>query len=284
MGFVVRRSTRRRTIGAGLAAVALAAGAVSCSKGESGESPKMTPAAAVAKAAKNSDDITSLRYRMTGEIPEQGRIKGEAAMRLKPEVAMSMKMTAPDRADGSMEIRFVDKAMYLGGNAEMAKEMDGKSWMKFDLSVLGDEALGGSPGAGQAEQNPAAESTFLTGADDVKKVGTEEVDGVETTHYRGTLTLDALRDSFKDEDKATREKREKSVERYEAMGIDKLTMDMWIDGDDHTKQFRMKGDADKGPLDMTITFLDLNQPVTVEAPPAKDTVDLAEMMQEPGES
>ncbi|WP_282700722.1 DUF1396 domain-containing protein [Streptomyces sp. CC219B] len=284
MGFVVRRSTRRRTIGAGLAAVALAAGAVSCSKGESGESPKMTPAAAVAKAAKNSDDITSLRYRMTGEIPEQGRIKGEAAMRLKPEVAMTMKMTVPDQADGSMEIRLVDKAMYLGGNAEMTKEMDGKSWIKFDLSVLGDGALGGSAaGAGQAEQNPAAESTFLTGADDVKKVGTEKVDGVETTHYKGTLTLDALRDTFKDEDKATREKREKSVEQYEDMGIDKLTMDMWIDGDDHTKQFRMRGDADKGPLDMTITFLDINQPVTVEAPPAKDTADLAEMMQEAGE-
>ncbi|MEV0170798.1 DUF1396 domain-containing protein [Streptomyces sp. NPDC050803] len=286
MGNSVRRFARCRTIGAGLAAVALAAGAVSCSKGEAEESPKMTPAAAVAKAAKNSDDITSLRYRMTGEIPEQGRIKGEASMRLKPEIAMGMKMTALDQgADGSVEIRLVDKAMYLGGNAEMAKEMDGKSWMKFDMSVLGDEALGGSTaGAGQAEQNPAAESTFLTGAEDVKKVGTETVDGVETTHYKGTLTLDELRDSFKNEDKATREKREKSVEQYEEMGIDELTMDMWIDGDDHTKQFRMQGEADKGPLDMTITFLDINQPVTVKAPPAKDTVDLAEMMQELGES
>jgi hypothetical protein len=270
-------------MGVGLAAVALAAGAVSCSKGAgdkaSDESPKMTPAA-VAKAAKNADDITSLRYRMTGTYPQQGRIKAEASMRIKPELAMSMKMTALDQgADGSVEIRFVDKAMYLGGNAELAKEMDGKTWMKFDMSALSDKQLGGgAAGAGQAEQNPAAESTFLTGAKDVKKVGTETVDGVRTTHYTGTVTLDTLRDSFKDKDKATREKREKSVQQYEKLGIDKLTMDMWIDGADHTKQFRMKGDADKGPLDMTITFLDLNKPVTVKAPPAKDTADLAEMM------
>ncbi|MGV9453687.1 DUF1396 domain-containing protein [Streptomyces sp. NPDC003635] len=293
MGLSVRRSARTRTIGAGLAAVALAAGAVSCSGGDSkgkgeagGDSPKMTPAAAVAAAAKNSDDITSLRYRMTGKVPETGRVKAEASMRMEPEIAMSMKMTALDEgADGTMEIRLVDKAMYMGGNPELAKEMDGKSWMKFDLSAMGD-ALGGSPagGAGQAEQNPAAESTFLTGAEDVEKVGTEKVEGVETTHYQGTLTLDELRASFKDEDKKTREKREKSVQQYEEMGVDKLTMDMWVDGEDHTKQFRMRGDADKGPLDITITFLDINKPVTVKAPPARDTVDLAEMMAELGES
>ncbi|MFF3344611.1 DUF1396 domain-containing protein [Streptomyces sp. NPDC002779] len=281
----VRRSTRARTIGAGLAAVALAAGAVSCGKGE--ESPKMSPAAAVAKAAKNSDDITSLRYRMTGEVPEQGRVKAEASMRMKPTLAMSMKITALDEgADGSAEIRLVGKAMYIGGNAEMAKEMDGKSWMKLDMSALGEDALGGggNPAAGRAEQNPAADSTFLTGAKDVREIGTEKVDGVETTHYRGTVTLDALRDSLKDEDKATREKREKSIEQYADMGVDKLTMDMWVDGEDHTKQFRMKGAADKGPLDLTITFLDYNEPVTVQAPPAEDTVDLAEMMKDLGES
>ncbi|MFE0672710.1 DUF1396 domain-containing protein [Streptomyces sp. NPDC058867] len=278
----IRRSTHRRALGAGLAAVALAAGAVSCSKGDAEESPKMTPAAAVAKAAKNSDDITSLRYSMSGEVPETGRVKAEASMRMEPDLAMSMKMTALDEgADGTVEIRLVDKAMYLGGNPEMAKEMDGKSWMKFDMSALGDDALGGgAPGASQAEQNPAADSTLLTGSKDLEKVGTETVDGVETTHYKGTVPLDTLRDSLKDEDKDVREKREKSLEQYEDMGIETLTMDMWIDGEDHTKQFRVKGEGDKGPLDLTITFLDYNQPVTVKAPPAQDTFDLAEMMQE----
>lgn len=112
----------------------------------------------------------------------------------------------------------------------------------------------------------------------MKKVGTEKIDGVETTHYKGTVTLDEFRKSLKSESKATREQREKSLEQYEKMGVDALTMDMWIDGDDRTKQFRMKGDADKGKLDMTITFVDYNKPVTVEAPPAKDVMDLAEMM------
>jgi hypothetical protein len=279
MATSVRRSAHHRTIGAGLAAVALAAGAVSCSKGGE-ESPEMTPAAAVAKAAKNTEEITSFRYRMKGEMPEQGQVVAEASMRTKPDLAMSMKMTAPKQ--GSAEIRLVDKAMYIGGNAELAKEMDGKKWMKFDLSGLDkDGALGATaPGAGQADQNPASMSTFLNGAKDVKKVGTETVDGVKTTHYAGDVTLAELKASYKDADKSVREQREKSTEQLEKLGLDKFTMDMWVDGEDHAKQFRMQGDADKGKFDMTFTFLDYNKPVTVTAPPAKDTAYLAEMMKE----
>ncbi|MFF5964061.1 DUF1396 domain-containing protein [Streptomyces collinus] len=264
---------------AGLGALLLAAGAVGCG---SEESPEMTPAAAVAKAAKNTEDITSLQYRMKGTVPESGRVEGEASMRLKPTIAMSMKMQAPEQAAGeTVEIRLVDKAMYLGGGAEMAKEMDGKRWLKFDLS--GSDAakdLDKMGSTSQAEQNPATESTFLTGAKDVKKVGSEKVDGVETTHYTGTVTLADLRASLKDSKGETREQREKSIKQYEKLGVDKLTMDMWVDGEDHTKQFRMKGQADKGPMDMTITFLDYNKPVTVTAPPAKDVADLGEMFKE----
>ncbi|MGW3494157.1 hypothetical protein [Streptomyces sp. NPDC001020] len=46
----------------------------------------------------------------------------------------------------------------------------------------------------------------------------------------------------------------------------------------------MRSDADKGRLDTTITFLDISKPVTVTAPPADDTVDLAEMMKDAGQS
>ncbi|MEU9283264.1 DUF1396 domain-containing protein [Streptomyces sp. NPDC048275] len=273
---------RRGTTGVAIAALALGGGVVACSK-SADDSPNMTPAAAVAKAAKNTEDITSLSYRMAGTVPESGRVEAEASMAMKP-LAMSMKMTALDQgADGKVEIRLVDGAMYMGGGAAAAKEMDGKSWMKFDVSAMTDGASAGLGAGGlsdQANQDPTQESTFLTGSKDVKKVGTEKVDGVQTTHYKGTVTLDDLRADLKSEDKATREKREKSLKQYEDMGADKMTMDMWIDEDDHTKQFRMRADADKGKFDVTMTFLDFNQPVTVKAPPAKDTVDLAEMMKE----
>ena len=280
MGTSVRVSARRKATGAGLAALLRAGGAVGCQKSDSAESPAMTPAAAVAKAAKNSEDIKSAHYRMTGQVPGAGRISADAAVSIKP-LAMSMKMTAQNQANkGPVEIRLVGKAMYIGGNASLAKEMDGKSWIKLDMSALGGgKGLNADQlGAGQADQNPAANSTFLTGSKNVKKVGTETVDGVKTTHYEGKVTVADLKASLKDKNKTVRAQREKALEQYEKLGVDSFTMDAWIDGDDHTKRFRMRGAADKGPLDVTITFLDINQPVKVTAPPAKDTADLAEMM------
>ncbi|RPF35573.1 DUF1396 domain-containing protein [Streptomyces sp. TLI_185] len=280
MGTSVRVSARRKATGAGLAALLLAGGAVGCQKSDSAESPAMTPAAAIAKAAKNSEDIKSAHYRMTGQVPGAGRISADAAVSIKP-LAMSMKMTAQNQATkGPVEIRLVGKAMYIGGNAAMAKEMDGKSWIKLDMSALGGgKGLNADQlGAGQADQNPAANSTFLTGSKNVKKVGTETVDGVKTTHYEGKVTVADLKASLKDKNKTVREQREKALGQYEKLGVDSFTMDAWIDGDDHTKRFRMRGEADKGPLDLMITFLDINQPVKVTAPPAKDTADLAEMM------
>lgn len=281
MKFSVRGSVRRGATGAALTALVLGGGAVACAKSD--ESPKMTPAAAVAAAAKNSEAITSLSYRMTGKVPESGRFEAQASMSMKP-LAMSMKMNALDQgADGKVEIRVVDGAMYLGGGAAAAKELDGKSWMKFDMSAMAKGAGGaGDAGAGQfskqAGQDPSQESTYLTGSKDVKKVGTEKIEGVETTHYKGTVTLDELRAEIEKKDGATREKREKSLKQYEELGADKLTMDMWVGPDDHTKQVRVRAASDKGPLDMTMVFLDYNKPVTVKAPPAADTVDLAEMM------
>lgn len=271
-------------MGAALATLVLGGGAVACSKGDSARSPQMTPAAAVAQATKNTEGITALHYRMTGTVPGQGQVQAEARMSMKP-LAMSMKMSSSAlKGESSAEIRVVDKAMYVNGGAEAAKEMDGKHWIKFDLAAMGgDKQLNTDRmGAGQANRNPAQESTFLSSSQHVTKVGTETIDGVRTTHYKGEVTLAQMRADLRAKklDKATREQREKALDGYATMGVDKVTMDMWIDGSNHTKQFRTRGDATKGPLDLTVTFVDYNKPVTVTAPSAKDTADLAEMMKD----
>jgi hypothetical protein len=278
----MNKKSLRLPAGAALAAL-LAAGAVSCGKGEDADkSSAMSPAAAVARAAKHSEELTSMHYRMTGSIPQQGRIEAEARLRIKPEMAMSMKVSVPGMGAGThAEVRLIGKAMYVNAGEEAAKEMDGRTWIRFDTS--GTEAgkqLDQLGAASQAEQNPAIQTTFLNSADDVKKVGTETVDGVRTTHYQGTVTLDTLEKSLKKEGRLTEEQRRKSIESYRKMGIDELTMDMWTDGDDRAKRFRMRGDADEGPLNLTATFLDYNKPVKVTAPPAAETMDLAEMLKE----
>ncbi|KUN23806.1 hypothetical protein AQJ11_23135 [Streptomyces corchorusii] len=248
--------------------------------------PKVTPAAAVAKAAKNSEDIASLHYRITGTVPGRGRLEAEASMSTEP-LAMSMQMTTADQGEnGRLEIRFVDEVMYVGGSAVASEKLDGKSWYRADPAMWGRGAVdNNSHGVlpKQLEGNPAVQSTLLADSKDLHKNGTETIDATRTTHYRGTVTgsgLRAARDAAADQ--TTQKRQIESLDQFIALRVDgTLTMDLWIDDDDHTKQFRMRGKtydprggAEGKQLDLTITFLDVNQPVTVEAPPSKDTADI----------
>ncbi|MFE7774306.1 DUF1396 domain-containing protein [Streptomyces sp. NPDC057445] len=241
---------------------------------------EVTPAVAVKRASDKNGKLASVSYTMNGQVPGGVRVEGRAAVSFKP-LAMSMKMKQRGAGNGAdVEVRLVDGAMYLNGGREAAAEMDGKSWLKFDFKALGKATGGQDPLAGlgsQADRNPAEDSASLTAAKDLEKVGEETVGGVTITHYKGTVTPARMRESLRNVDAATRKRRERGLERYEQMGIKALTMDMWIDGEDRTKRFRTRAASAQGPLDLTITFLDYDKPVTVAAPPASATTDLAEM-------
>ncbi|MFF1690015.1 MULTISPECIES: DUF1396 domain-containing protein [unclassified Streptomyces] len=273
----------KRAAGAVLAAAVLCGGAAACTSsggdGKPGSSQRTAAAAAVLKATRNGEQLTSFGYRMTGEVPGSGRINGEAAISVKP-MTMRMKMTSPDQgSDGTLEMRLIGGTLYMGGGKGAAKEMDGSSWLKFDISgPKSQEAAATNPLAGQADQNPAEQVTFLNGSKDLERVGEETVEGEKTAHYKGTITLDQMRESYENEDAATQKRRDKNLSMYEDLGVDKLAVDLWIGQDDRTKRFRTRGAADKGRFDMTMTFFDYDKPVTVQAPPAEDVVDLAAMM------
>ncbi|MFC8104286.1 hypothetical protein [Streptomyces sp. NPDC057363] len=287
------------------AAALFAGGTVACGEGSVSDSanqdqPEMTPAMAVEKAAQKSEDIAALHYRITGTVPEKGRLEAEASMRTEP-LAMSMRMSTADQDQGSRsEIRFIDGVMYFGGSAFASGEVGGKSWFRADpavwgLSTVDNDSYGVLPR--QLEGSPVVQSTILTASKDVRKLGTEGVDGTRTTHYRGKVTsrdMRAARNAAADE--STRERRIKSFEQFLGLRVEgALTIDLWIDDTDNTKQFRMRGDTygtrggSEGeplelvagdPLDLTITFLDINPRVTFEAPPVEDTADLGAMADE----
>ncbi|MFE9410204.1 DUF1396 domain-containing protein [Streptomyces sp. NPDC006704] len=281
-----------RNAAAAVLAGALVTGLAACSNGDkpaagksadgsTGQAAKKpaeaTYAAAVKRAAAKNSELTSISYTMTGKTPGAGTIEASASMSMKP-LAMQMKAKgAAGGESGEFEIRLVDNAMYMHSSEPVD---GGKSWLKLDLSALGQQG-GGNPLAGlgdQADKNPAEESNNLTAAKDLKEVGQETVDGVNTTHYAGTVTLDQLRDSLSGKDAAAKGRAEKSLKQYEEWGVGSLQMDMWIDGQDHTKQFRTQAATTKGPLDMTVKFKDYNKPVTVLAPQPDQVADLGDAM------
>ncbi|MEW2624233.1 hypothetical protein [Streptomyces sp. NPDC048106] len=265
-------------------AVLLAGGSVACGGGAKGDSAvagraEVSPAAAVARAEKNAKDITSLRYRISGSVPGRGRLEAEASMNTQP-LAMSMKMTTAaeqggngNRRQGQLEIRFAGKVMYVGGSAVRPEKLKGKSWLSAAPAIWGrgamdNQSYGVLPS--QLQANPTEQSTLLTGSKDLRLIGTETVDGAKTAHYRGTVNNKDL----------NRER----LDQFTMLEVfDPLTMDLWIDGDDRTKQFRLRAEhsvlpdgTGDGPLDLTITFHGINQPMAIKAPPTSDVTPLAD--------
>ncbi|MEV5899632.1 hypothetical protein [Streptomyces sp. NPDC052127] len=234
-------------------------------------------AAAVTRAAEKAEQAVSLRYRMTGRTPEEGRITAEAAIGVEPP-AMSLKSTVlsgPDQGTG--EFRLVGGVLYVG--TDEADE-NGRHWIKFGAPGSSDTPSGIKVDTGtmvdRVRDNPSHEGGFLAAAEDLKKAGSETVDGVRTTHYTGTATVDDIRTSYRDEDKSVRQRTEKSLAQYEKQGVDELTMDLWVDAKDRTRQLRVQGFGRHGELDLTLTFRDFGKPVTVKVPAASDTLDMAE--------
>lgn len=280
---------RKKTAGAVLAAVLLAGGATACEGGkdtkkDSGASAapsqaaqkpaEVTPAAYLEKAKKKSEEITSLRYTMSGKASGQN-VTAETSMRLKPTVAMAMTIDSPQKPGEKVQIRLLDGAMYMGAEDK---------WMKFDLKALAPEQAKQLDGLASAQQgqNPAESADSLSAAKDLKKVGEEPIDGRPTTHLAGTVTVEELRARSAAAAPEAKERHEKNIKALEEQGIKALTMDMWIDEAGQPKQVRTQGQGTSGPMDVTIKILDVDKPVDITAPPADQVVDLAEMMKEQG--
>lgn len=174
----------------------------------------------------------------------------------------------------SVELRLLQQAMYvqLDGLPAGGQLPNGKSWVKVDLEralkKLGVDLA--NLGLGQSPTGVLAQ---LRGSTNTQKVGTETIDGVRTTHYRGTVDVqDAL-------DQATAKERktlQRLLDEAKAHGVDatSTTFDVWV-GDDGLVRRLTQRVGSVGHL--TMTFSDYGEPVHIEAPAADDTVDLSDL-------
>jgi hypothetical protein len=283
-------SVRTRAFGAALAGALLCGGAVACSGGsgtsagskDSAASPTqvaLSPVAAVRRAATKAQDITSLKYTMSGTIGTQGAIQADAAMKLKP-LAMQMSMTTAKTGSEKLGVRLVGNVMYIDAGAQGAAQMGGKRWMKLDMAQLGKSSGGQNPLAGlsdQTNQDPSANLAMLEQSGDIKKVGQETVGGVNATHYAGTVSVDKL-SSAKYPSAADKARVDKDVSQLKTAGVKDMTMDIWIGPDDRAVQVRERAASKQGKIDLTVHFTGYNVPVSVTAPPASQTFDMAQML------
>lgn len=140
-------------------------------------------------------------------------------------------------------------------------------WLKQDVSEVAGSQF-------TQQTDPTQTLAYLQGvSEDVEEVGTDEIRGVETTHYRGTINLeDALEEAPEDQ-------REQVEAMLELVDIETFPMNVWIDNEGRLRRFDMELDAaskeeDLGvKLSMTMDLYDFGVEVDVEPPPANQVQD-----------
>lgn len=241
--------------------------------------------AAVARAATQLDKQKGVAVSTRGEVVTNGKtttVKGKGAINRATgrgaftitTVLSGTPIVVREVSDG--------RAVYFTGKV-FANRLPGKrSWMKIDL-VKAAEAEGFDPstlGTNGPSQDPSQVLDYLKGATTAKKVGTEEIRGVATTHYRFDADLDkAVAKSRSKLTKATLAKLQSTLGSAETIPVD-----VWLDARHRVLRERVRYTATiKGlssALDFTTDFSDFGVPVKVDTPPASDTVDGLKLLEQ----
>jgi hypothetical protein len=193
----------------------------------------------VAQAATLSSSTPGFRLNLhmtmtSTALPAPVEVSGKAVIDVRDRAAsMSFAINAPALTSqlGSNGIRM---AMILEGGVMYMKfpavftsklpSLAGKQWLKFDLSSIKGVPGLSSFGADQTMTDPSQMLQYLRAASaGVSNLGHERIGGVETTHYRATVSFDRLLSVNLPASEQTLVKR-----LAQTTGLSDFPMDVWI--------------------------------------------------------
>jgi hypothetical protein len=189
---------------------------------------------------------------------------------------------------GEMEILMDGGVMYM--RSPMFQDA-GTEWVSADPSKMDPAAAAQLGGFGAGTTDPSAYVGLFAGVFDVKVSGEEELKGVPTTHYVGTIDLKKVLKGFSDvvgdhADAATKKQLKAAVKQFESLGIDeKIPFEIWIDTEGLPRRQRITMDfgklipgADEASMEMTVDFSDFGKPVDIDIPPPSEVTDMTDAM------
>lgn len=166
----------------------------------------------------------------------------------------------------TLELRLVGGDLYLKSPALQSLD-GGKPWVHVSASsYLQKEGQSTGPLGGFATGNPSdvlGLLQHLTG--NVTTVGQEQVDGVQTTHYRATIDLTSPGTSTSST--------VLSQQLAQALGLADVPVDVWLDSAGRLRQLKTSFDILGLTVGATEQMGSFGSPVTVTVPPASQTAD-----------
>jgi len=193
--------------------------------------------------------------------------------------------TLGQKSSDPVEMRFVGDVFYMKFPLLSNFLPDAKPWLEFDLKTLASEGgidLSQLQQLGQSDPSQALDYLRATGS--VDEVGTEELDGVQTTRYKGTIELDRVADQVP---AGQRDKVRAAIEQLKKQtGLTEIPTEVWVDGDGLVRKMEFSytakvpvegGETKDASSTVTLEFSDFGVDVNVEPPPADQVTNLADL-------
>jgi hypothetical protein len=258
--------SRGRMVRLGVVAVVVLAGTVGCAPAyglQSAASRPMTVADQLRLVATTTARFHSAS--MTMQSTDGTYITGRVGW--SPFVADVSLAAPPLEAEGltSMHELMVDGTIFvmpLANNPEAPAPFDGEHWIRMSPGALG-TSLATMVKNGKG---PSTGVQLITSARDAVRLGEERINGVLTTHYRGTpdIAAQAAAAGMSVADLRASMARQK---------IKSVPVDLWVDQNNLPVKFRTPSAGLTVP-EITAEFSNYDSaPFTVTPPPASDIVD-----------
>lgn len=240
----------------------------------SGGTSSTTAAAAILASVKTAGNDKSVTVNGTVTSPEgTGQISGQESFA--PDFAMTMAFS-----QGSVKVNedWVDNTIYIG-TPELAAELGGKQWLSLSLDQMS------SFGHNFAAEIDLVKNTdpqqlleVLLASGDLAKVGTATVDGVSTTHYSGTVNPATAFGSPQAKQYLTPAQIQELQQLDSAAGSTRQKVDAWVGSNGLPVRITTADAGSTGTTTVQLDFSDWGAPVTVNAPPSDQVINVTSLV------
>jgi hypothetical protein len=234
----------------------------------------LSPAAAVRAATSATANAGSASFTLTltaddGTAPTTVEVRGKADLD-----GSSADLSATIPGDGgptTVRQRVVDGVVYLKVEGS---DVLPATWVKLDPAALPEGAgqdLGGMLG-GAGSGTVTAPLDALREVAEVEKVGTQEIDGIATTHYRATLDPAKLAAAFGPLESM-------GLGGAAKLGAGTMPVDLWVDAEGRVVRVSQSVDlsaADAGTISWTLDLREFGEPLELTAP--ESALDLGSLL------
>jgi hypothetical protein len=254
--------------------------------GTDGGSTQTDPVALIRAVTAKVEDAGAYRATFQMAISTQGQTieaTGEGEFSDDPLKAhITYDFTNMPGVEGGFEMEMIMDGSVMYMRSPMLSKGSGldTDWISMDLDELV-PGFSDLASLSQGQNDPTAQLEYLRGISDAEEVGTEQVAGVETMHYSGTVDLDAAYDRLPDDTRG--ELKQALAQARKQFGHGAMPVDVWIDGDGLVRRMTMSLESgshsavDFG-LEMTMEIPQYGITMHLPIPKAADVTDVSDLL------